>query len=254
MASLSGLGAIVLGAAGKDNLGQAIARRFARDGARVLVAGRDPDELKALAEEIGGIFAVVDATKAEDLARLTDRALEAFGRLDIGVNATGRNLVRPILETSPAELRDIAEIQFVAPFMFLQTLARAMSNGGALIHLSSVTARIMMRHHAAYMGTKAAMEHVVRAFAFELGPRGIRVNAVAPALTRSPMTEDIMADPAFAAFRAATFPMRRLGTPEDLAAAVAWLCDPECFVTGEALQVNGGASLLALPEWPGPTK
>lgn len=247
MAELEGFGAIVLGAAGRGNIGQAIARRLARDGARVLVAGRRQEPLEELASEIGGHFEIVDAASEADLARLVARAQSQYGRLDVAVNATGRNLTRPLLSTTPEELRDIAEIQFVAPFLFLQAMVRGMTAGGSIIHISSVSARNMMRDHAAYAGTKAGFEHVVRQFAWEFGPQGVRINCVSPGLTPSPMTAALFKGSDLPAFRAANTPLRRIGTPEDVAAAVAWLASPECFLTGETLQVNGGAALLAAP-------
>jgi NAD(P)-dependent dehydrogenase (short-subunit alcohol dehydrogenase family) len=175
------------------------------------------------------------------------RAASEHGRVDIAVNATGQNLMRPLLSTTPDELRQIAEIQFVAPFLFLQAAVRAMTAGGSIVHLSSVSARNMMRDHAAYAGTKAGFEHVVRLFAWEFGPQGVRINCVSPGLTQTPMTAAVFEQSDLPAFRAANTPLRRLGTPEDVAAAAAWLADPECFLTGEVLQVNGGASLLAAP-------
>ena len=249
MTTLQGLGAIVLGAGGKDNIGQAIARRLAREGARVLVAGRQEAPLRALAEEIGGVFQLADATSEGDLAALVERAHGAFGGLRIAVNSTGRNLQRPLLETTRADLEEISEIQFVAPYLFLQAAVRGMPEGGAITHISSVTAQLLLRNHAAYMGTKAGMEQVVRAFAFEFGERGVRVNCVSPGLTQTPMTAMAFANPDFTAFCAANTPMRRLGTPDDIAAAVAWLSTPECFVTGETLQANGGAQLVGPPPW-----
>lgn len=250
MGSLDGLAAIVLGAGGRGNIGQACARRLAREGARVIVAGRQAGPLRELADEIGGGFQIVEATSEADLAQLVAHTRSEYGGLHIAVNATGRNLTRPLLDTTCEELRAITELQFVAPFLFLQAMVRGMTEGGSIVHISSLSARNMMKDHAVYAGTKAGFEHVVRLFAWEFGSRGIRINSVSPGLTQTPMTDNLFSNPAMPAFRAAHTPLRRLGTPEDIGAAVAWLANPECFVTGDTLQVNGGGTLLGAPTLP----
>lgn len=247
MTRFSGQSAIILGAAGRGNMGQAIARRLARDGAQVLVAGRNEAVLRELAEDIGCRYQTADASSETDLAALVATAREAFGGLHIGVNATGRNLVKPLLETTREELETLTDTQFIAPYLFLQAMVRGMTGGGSIVHISTVTTRNLLPDHAVYMGTKAGMERVVEAFAYEFGGRGVRVNCVSPGLTRTPMTESIFQVPEVAEAIAKGSTMKRLGTPEDIAAAVAWLCDPECFVTGENLQVNGGARLIGPP-------
>jgi len=120
-------------------------------------------------------------------------------------------------------------------------------SGGSLITMSSVTASIVINDHAAYQGTKAGIDHVVRVLASEFGPRGIRVNSIAPALTDTPMTAGLDGLRDRARQRS---PMRRLGTVEDIAAAAVWLSSDECFVTGETLQVNGGYGLVGAPVEP----
>ena len=86
-------------------------------------------------------------------------------------------------------------LQFIGPFMFYQAMIRAMSNGGSLIQISSATATIMLNDHAAYMGTKAGIDHVIRCIANEFGDRGIRANSISPGLTATPMTADAQATP-----------------------------------------------------------
>lgn len=237
--------AVILGVA-PGNMGEAIARKFRLEGGNVVVAGRRAEAVEATAREIGGIARAVDAGSEEDLRALVSFARDTFGSLDIAVNSTGRNLVRPLLDTSVQDLEELASIQFVAPFLFLQAMVRGMTEGGSIVHLSSVSVRTLLRDHAAYTGTKCAMEQVVRAFAWEFGHRGIRINSVAPGVTATPMTASALT-PAFVAQRAASLPLGRIGTPEDIAEAVAWLSDPGCFMTGETLQVNGGATLLGAP-------
>src|SRR5512139_3072336 len=169
MGRLDGKVALVLGAAGRNNMGQAIARAFAREGARVMVAGRTEAPLRELAAEIGGRSALCDITRQADIAGVIQATLGAFGQIDIGVNATGWGLLKPFLETTREELEQMTAVQFIGPYQFLQALVAAMTRGGSIIQISSATATIMLDNHAAYMGMKAGIDHVVRCIANEFG-------------------------------------------------------------------------------------
>lgn len=247
MGRLEGKNAVVLGAAGRDNMGQVIARRFAEEGAKVLVAGRKEDELARFAADIGGHWAVCDITRREDVFALAETAKSKLGGVHIGVNATGWGLLKPFLENSEDELKAMSDLQFVGPIFFLQAMIGAMDQGGSLIQISSATATIMLNDHAAYMGTKAGTDHVVRCVANEFGARGIRANSISPGLTDTPMTAGAKNTPGvFAAF-ASAYPLGRVGTSDDIAAAAVWLASDECFMTGQNLQVNGGLTLRRNP-------
>jgi NAD(P)-dependent dehydrogenase (short-subunit alcohol dehydrogenase family) len=244
---LEGKVAIVLGAAGRDNMGQVIARRFAQEGARLVVAGRHADELERFAAELGGAHAVCDITSKADLDTLTRTALDRYGRLDIAVNTTGWGLLKPFLDTTEEELDAMTALQFKGPFLFFQAMIRAMAGSGSLVQLSSATATIMLNDHAAYMGCKAGTDHVMRCVAHEFGAKGIRANGIAPGLTATPMTAGAQATPGvFDAF-IPSYPLGRVGTSEDVAAAAVFLASDECFMTGEVLQVNGGLTLRRNP-------
>ncbi len=244
---LQGKTAVVLGAAGRDNMGQVIARRFRDEGAAVLVAGRHLDELKRFAREIGGHAAACDITKRADLDALADTALAAMGSVSIAVNTTGWGLLKPFLETTAEELQQITALQFIAPFHFYQAMIRAMTGGGSIIQISSATATIMLNDHAAYMGTKAGTDHVIRCVAHEFGSRGIRANSISPGLTDSPMTARAKQVPGLFDAFLKSYPLGRIGTSDDIAAAAVWLASDECFMSGENLQVNGGLTLRRNP-------
>jgi len=247
MGRLDGKTAVVLGAAGKHNMGQVIARRFRDEGAQVVVSGRHPDELERFAAEIGGHAVACDITRPEDLENLAHRAKALMGSVTIAVNATGWGLLKPFLETTTDELVRITALQFIGPFQFCQSMLRVMTGGGSIIQISSATAKIMLNDHAAYMGTKAGTDHVIRCVAHEFGKQGIRANSISPGLTDTPMTAGAKTVPGlFDAFLKG-YPLGRIGTTDDIAAAAVWLASDECYMSGENLQVNGGLTLRGNP-------
>ena len=227
MASLGGKVAFVLGAAAEGNMGQSIARRLSADGAKVVVAGRHENVLSALAKEIGGTWAVCDITDAASLRKAIEGAAQQHGHLSIGVNATGLALSSPFTDTSSEDLDRMYAVQFKGPYQYLQALVRAMTQGGSIIQISSATATIMVDDYAAYMGTKAGIDHVVRCIANQYGSRGIRANSVSPGITDTPMAAAAFQSKAIVDCFRKEYPMGRVGTSEDIAAAVAWLASDE---------------------------
>jgi NAD(P)-dependent dehydrogenase (short-subunit alcohol dehydrogenase family) len=247
MGRLEGKGAVVLGAAGAGNMGQVIARRFVDEGAKVIVAGRKDDELARFAGEIGGDWAHCDITRRDEVFALAAAAKDRLGGVHIGVNATGWGLLKPFLENTQEELEAMTALQFIGPFFFFQAMIGVMDEGGSLIQISSATATIMLNDHAAYMGAKAGTDHVLRCVANEFGSRGIRANSISPGLTDTPMTAGAKATPGVYEAFVPSYPLGRIGTSEDIAAAAVWLASDECFMTGQNLQVNGGLTLRRNP-------
>ena len=239
--------AIILGASNRENMGQAIARRFADEGARIVVAGRNETELRRFSDEIGGACCVCDITSRSDLDRLVDFARDRFGGLDIAVNCVGWALFKPFLDTTEDELQQMIDLQFKGPFQFFQAVLKSMRPGGSVIQIGSISSECLFPDHAAYMGTKAGIDHVVRSLANDFGSRNIRVNTISPGLTETPMTSDINAIPGFVDLFLKHYPLGRPGTTVDVAAAAAWHCSDECFMTGQILRVEGGMSLRGHP-------
>lgn len=249
MARLQGKTALVVGAAGKDNMGQTIARRFAAEGARVALAGRRIDAMQSLADEIGGVAIPGDMTDHASIFAMVEAAEQALGGIDIAVNATGWGLLKPFLETTQDELDAMYALQLRGPFHLAQALIPAMERrgGGSIIQISSATATIMFHDHAAYMATKAGTDHMIRTVANEFGHLGIRANSVSPGLTETPMTADAAAVPGLMEAFKKGYPLGRYGTSADIAASCVFLASDECFMTGQNLQVSGGLTLRANP-------
>lgn len=246
MNDLTGKSAIVIGVA-PGNIGQAITRKFADLGADVVVGGRSATTAGEAVREMGLPSCRCDITVEEDLADLTQFAIDLHGHVDIAVNAVGRNLVGPLLDVSRSDLAAVIEVQLVGTFLFLQAMIRAMDRGGSIIQVSSVTSQALLPDHAAYMATKAAGDTLVRSAALDYGSRGIRVNSLSPGATAdAPMARALMQDPEARENLRRTIPLRRIGTMQDIADAAAWLAGDQCFMTGENIQINGGTALHVL--------
>jgi NAD(P)-dependent dehydrogenase (short-subunit alcohol dehydrogenase family) len=255
MGMLEGKTAVIIGAAETGNMGQAIARRFRDEGVTVTVASRRGEASAAFAEEIGGHATSCDLTRRADVFALADFAMEKMGRIDIAVNSTGVALGGPFLDFPEDDLDRLIALQFKGSFFFLQAMVKAMlGTGGSIIQISSAVAQpstTVDGGYEGYMGTKAGIDHVVRAVANQYGRRGIRVNTISAGHTDTPMHHgnfgggDIP-DWMKAVFADATA-MGRYGTCEDIAEAACWLARDECFMTGQALQVNGGLTLRRNP-------
>jgi len=252
MGRLTGKKATILGASSVDNMGQHIARRFLVEGAEVLVAGRKTDVLRDFAAATGCQWQACDLTDEASVSALATEAVGKMGGIDIAVNATGWGLMKPFRDNTREELEAMTALQFIGPFQFFQAMVGVMSTlgggcGGSLIQISSATATIMLNDHAAYMGTKAGIDHVIRCIAHEFGMEGIRANSISPGLTETPMTIEATTMPGLLDAFLPSYPLGRIGTSEDIAAAAVWLASDECFMTGQNLQVNGGLTLRGNP-------
>lgn len=238
--------AVVTGAG--RGIGAASALALAEAGADVLISARTEEQLQAVADRIksAGRRAVVVAADLDELdavAGLADRAAEVFGRLDIVVNNVGGAMPRPFMDTSPRRLE--------AAFHFNVSTAHALTRaavphmlagggGGAVVSISSAMGRTAGRGYLAYGTAKAALAHYTRLAATDLAPR-IRVNAVAVGSVATSALEVVLTDDSLRTTMEQATPLRRIGDPQDIAAAVVYLCSPAgAYVTGKVLEVDGG--------------
>jgi NAD(P)-dependent dehydrogenase (short-subunit alcohol dehydrogenase family) len=248
MGRLQGKAAIVVGASKRGNMGQVIARRYRDEGAAVVVTGRTMPELERFAGEIGGHAVACDLTRRDDVFRMAREARDRLGHVDVAVNSTGLALGGPFVGFSEADLDTLIALQFKGSFFFLQAMVDAMDGGGSIIQISSAVAKpsTTVIGYEAYMGTKAGIDHVVRAVANQYGKRGIRVNTISAGHTDTPMHKAPLTGWRKQAF-VDCYPLGRYGTSEDIAAAAVFLATDECFMTGQDLQVNGGLTLRRNP-------
>jgi NAD(P)-dependent dehydrogenase (short-subunit alcohol dehydrogenase family) len=239
--------AIVMGASRKDNMGQATARRFIREGARVVVAGRRKDGLEAFAKETGASPFVCDISKKSENQALVDYTVRLHGRVDIGVNTAGIGLIEKFEDTPEDKMDEMYAVLYKGGIFFMQCLIPELKKrGGAIVNVTSAVADIQFEHHGVYMGFKAALNQVTRTVANEFGQYGIRVNIVAPGLTLTPILEGWIQPGMVEAFEK-EYPLGRINTVEDVAAACLFAAEDECFMTGETFHVTGGLRLRRNP-------
>jgi NAD(P)-dependent dehydrogenase (short-subunit alcohol dehydrogenase family) len=244
VAPLAGKVLIVTGAS--RGIGAAAARLFARRGATVVAAARDEQALATAAGEIGraggqAIALATDVTDPDAVERLIATTLERFGRLDGAFNNAGQgHLPTPLAELDPTEFTRVLEVNLVGVFICLRAELPRLAAGGAIVNMSSSAGLSGAPGMSAYSAAKHGVIGLTRTAALDYGPKGIRVNALAPGPI---LTEDgIGAAPAEIQQRVAqALPLRRLGTPDEVAELAAWLLsDAATFVNGATISIDGG--------------
>ncbi|MEV4174335.1 SDR family oxidoreductase [Nonomuraea sp. NPDC049709] len=241
---IPGAAAVVTGAG--RGIGAATAIALAQAGADVALCARTEEQLRAVADQVekaGRRALIVPADLAEPGAAeaLAERAAQAFGRLDVVVNNVGGALPRAFLDTRGAHLQNA--FQFNVGIMHELTRAAVphlLETGGAVVNISSAMGRLSARGYLAYGTAKAAVAHYTRLAAQDLAPR-VRVNAVAVGAVATSALDIVMKDEGLRTRMEQATPLRRIGEPEDVAAAVLYLSSPAArYVTGTVLQVDGG--------------
>jgi NAD(P)-dependent dehydrogenase (short-subunit alcohol dehydrogenase family) len=229
---------LVLG--GSGGIGSEVARTLAASGARVMATGRDSGRLEALAGAAEVATLSHDARNFEEVEAAVSQTVERFGRLDGAVNCVGSLLLKPLQATSPEEFDDVVRTSLYSAFNLLKAAGAPMrKEGGSVVLVSSAAAGVGMRSHEAIAAAKAGIEGLARSAAASYARNGIRVNAVAPGLTETPLTEHMTTNEARRKASESAHPLGRLGAPKDIAAAICWLLD-QTWITGQVLGVDGG--------------
>ncbi|MBN2251779.1 MAG: SDR family oxidoreductase [Candidatus Altiarchaeota archaeon] len=239
---LKGKCAVVTGAA--KGIGEGIARRLAMEGANVVLSDIDLEGCRKAAEKIrkeSGVKAIAnkcDVSVAGEVKDMVKEALDEFRRIDVLVNNAGIYPFKPFLELTEADWDKVLSTNLKSAFMCSREAAKAMADGGRIINISSVAARIGYAGLAHYCASKAGMEGLTRAMALELAPRKIKVNAVAPGAIDTPGAG---MDEATRRETLALIPLGRIGLPADVAGCAAFLASKDAdYITGQVLVVDGG--------------
>ena len=236
--------AVVTGAG--SGFGAGIARKFAAEGARVMLADINESAAKEVAAGIGGIAQQVDVTSGESVARMAAEAAAAFGSIDILVNNAGvTHLPAPLEDVSEADFDRVLAVNCKSIYLTARALVPMMkrTGSGAILNVASTAGLSPRPRLNWYNASKGWMITATKAMAVELAPAGIRVNAICPVAGETPLLKSFMGEdtPEMRAKFLATIPIGRFSTPEDMGNAACFLCSDEAsMITGVALEVDGG--------------
>lgn len=237
--------AIVTGAS--SGIGLACAAKLGQAGMAVLGIARDPRRLAAVADAVGDPDRVatlaVDVTDDSAPQRIVELAVTRWGRLDFLVNNAGAGSPKPVHETDDETLDYFLDLMLRAPFRLARAALPHLAPGSAIINVTSTFAVVGGLRGGAYSAAKGGLTALTTHLACQYGSRGIRCNAVAPGVIRTPMTEHRLSDERFQRMNIEMTPHQRLGTVDDVASTVAFLCSPGgSFINGQTIVVDGGWS------------
>lgn len=243
---LKGRVCIVTG--GAQGIGEACARRFAREGAQVVIADMADTPGEALAAELGALYIHCDVGDKAQVDAVVARTVQAHGRIDVLVNNAGIFRAADFLDITEADFDAVLRVNIKGSFLMGQAAARVMAQagGGNIVNMSSVNGVLAIPTIASYNVSKGGINQLTRVMALALADKGIRVNAVAPGTIATELAAKavLTSDEAKAKIMSRT-PMKRLGEPSEIADVVAWLVsDAASYVTGEIVTVDGGRMTL----------
>jgi dehydrogenase/reductase SDR family protein 4 len=242
--------AIVTGAS--RGIGRSIAEAFSREGARVVICGRKQEALDQVAREIGPAVKPMacHVGRLDQIQALVQTTVREFGRVDILVNNAGTNIAQgPCLEMDDGQFDKMVEVNLKSAFRFIKLVAPGMCDrgSGSIINIASVSGMRPQFHSLLYSMTKAALIMMTQSYALELGPKGVRVNAIAPGLIQTALSEVYWKDEQKLSERIAAQPIQRIGQPADVAEVALLLAsDRASFITGQTIVVDGGFLLPGL--------
>ena len=243
---LAGRVCIVTG--GAQGIGEACVRRFAREGAQVVIADIDDARGAALAAELGGVYLHCDVGNKPQVDALVAQAMAAHGRIDVLVNNAGIFKAADFLDMTEADFDAVLRVNLKGAFLMGQAVAREMARAGkgSIVNMSSVNGVLAIPTIAGYNVSKGGINQLTRVMALALADKGIRVNAVAPGTIATELAAKavLTSEEAKARIMSRT-PMRRLGEPSEIADTVAYLAsDAASYITGEIVVVDGGRMTL----------
>ncbi len=248
---------VVLVSGGSRGIGYAIAAGFASRGAQVWITGRDLGTLQRAASTIASEChtsvtpIICDVAQPKEIPSLVETILASHGRIDTLINVAGVNRRKPALEITEEDYDFVLDINLKGAFLLSQKVGQAMVERGSgnQIQIASLNSDRPLKNVVPYAMSKSALAQMTRALALEWGPRGVRVNGLAPGFILTDLTRKLWSDERMQTWGLAQTPLRRLGQPNDLVGAALFLASPAAaFLTGQILYVDGGFTA----GWPWP--
>jgi 3-oxoacyl-[acyl-carrier protein] reductase len=235
---------------GAQGIGRAVVERFLADGAGVVIADLDGDLAASTAAELsasGPVHAIAgDVSNRDDVRAAVETCVEAFGRLDVMVAHAGIADVKPLLEIDDRSWQRVLDVNLTGVFLCMQEAGRvmALARSGAIVVTASTNSFWVEQNMAPYNASKGGVVALVRTAALDLAPHGIRVNAVAPGVVRTRISEWVIDHPVLGPEYLRKLPLGRFGEPVDVANAVTFLASAESsYITGQTLILDGGLTL-----------
>jgi NAD(P)-dependent dehydrogenase (short-subunit alcohol dehydrogenase family) len=247
---LEGRIALVTGAS--RGIGKAIAQTFAREGATVAICGRKQETLEAVGREIGerAIPIACHVGRLDDLEHMVRTLHDRFGRIDILVNNAATNVAQgPALSIDDGQFDKMIEVNLKSAFRLIRLVASGMCTrgDGSIINMASISGLRPQFEGLMYSATKAALIMMTQSYALELGPRGVRVNAIAPGLIQTALSEYYWKDDARREKHLAGQPIKHIGDPQEIAEVALLLASGRSsYLTGQTIVVDGGATLRSI--------
>lgn len=248
---VNGKVALITGATG--GFGKAAARGLAAAGVKIMATARTLSALELLVKEIreeGGqaAFSVADPVKHEDVKRAVKNTVDTFGVIDILVTAAGINKVKPIIEQSVQDWEEVMDVNVKGTYLFCKEVGKVMvsqGRGGKMVLVGSARGHLGLANYSAYSPSKGAVHLLAKTLGCEWGPHKINVNAIAPTVFRTPLTQWMFDDNAFYLNFLKRIPIGRLGEPDDFIGTVIFLSSKASdFMTGAIVNVDGGYTAM----------
>lgn len=239
---------VIVMVGGGGSIGSAVARKLAARGCKLIIAGRNAGRLESVAADTGAQAFPLDARDSAAVDAMMQSVQTSHGRVDGVVNCAGSILLKPVHLISDQEFTDTIATNLTTAFNLVRAAARLMmkqAGGGSIVLCSSVAARRGLVNHEAIAAAKAGVEGLALAAAASYARFGVRVNCVAPGLTRTDLTRALTQNETVAKMSAALHPLGRIGEPSEVASGICWLLDAEqSWVTGQVIGIDGGLAHL----------
>lgn len=240
-------GKIVVITGGNSGIGEAAAKKFDQEGAKVVIFGRDQKRLDAVRSKLRQAIAVKgDVQKISDLDRLYDETRKAFGKIDVLVANAGIASKKSVEEVDEKFFDEMVSINYKGIYFTVQRAVASLNPNASVILISSSACHKGWKHHSVYSSTKAAVSMLARNFSADLIDRGIRVNAISPGMTETPIFDSFKkSNPNVIADIIKMIPVKRFAAPSEIAEAISFLASPKAaYIVGVDLVVDGGTSSI----------